>query len=46
MGFEKSREFLINQDELDAYLIYNNEEGEYSIWYTDGLEDNLIKGKD
>ncbi|MFC2112733.1 FAD:protein FMN transferase [Bacteroidota bacterium] len=46
MGFEKSREFLINQDELDVYLIYNNEEGEYSIWYTDGLEDNLIKGKD
>jgi thiamine biosynthesis lipoprotein len=44
MGFEKSREFLLNQSELDAYLIYNDENGEYKVWYTDGMKKLLLKG--
>ena len=46
MGFEKSREFLLNQSDLDAYLIYNDDEGKYRVWYTDGMKKILIKGKD
>ena len=38
MGYEKSREFLEKQSELDAYLIYNDDEGEYRIWYTGGMK--------
>jgi thiamine biosynthesis lipoprotein len=38
MGFEKSREFLEKQSAIDAYLIYNDEEGEYRIWYTGGMK--------
>ena len=38
MGFEKSREFLTGQSELDAYLIYNDEGGEYRVWYTRGMK--------
>ena len=44
MGFEKSREFLLQQTELDAYLIYNDEKGEYKVWYTAGMKKILIKG--
>lgn len=44
MGFEKSREFLLNRSDLDAYLIYNDENGEYIVWYTDGMKKILIKG--
>lgn len=45
MGFEKSREFLADHPRLDAYLIYNDEEGKYRIWYTDELSEFLEKGK-
>ena len=45
MGYEKSREFLLNQSGLDAYLIYNDEEGKYRVWYTDGMKKMLTKGK-
>ncbi len=44
MGFEKSRQFLLEQSALDAYLIYNDKKGEYRIWYTDGMKKILIKG--
>ena len=44
MGFEKSREFLLNRSDLDAYLIYNDKNGEYIVWYTDGMKKILIKG--
>ncbi len=45
IGFEKSREFLLGQSAMDAYLIYNDEEGEYRVWYTRGLKKKLIEGK-
>ncbi|MCK4751227.1 MAG: FAD:protein FMN transferase [Bacteroidales bacterium] len=46
MGFEKSREFLLSHTDLDAYLIYNDEQGDYKVWYTDGMRKLLIKGMD
>jgi thiamine biosynthesis lipoprotein len=45
MGFDKSREFLLEQSDLDAYLIYNDEQGEYKVWYTKGMKKLLVKGK-
>jgi thiamine biosynthesis lipoprotein len=38
MGFEKSREFLEKQSAMDVYLIYNDAEGEYRVWYTGGMK--------
>ena len=38
MGTEKSKAFLDSHPELDAFLIYNNEKGEYLVWATPGLE--------
>ncbi|MFC2081169.1 FAD:protein FMN transferase [Bacteroidota bacterium] len=46
MGFEKSREFLLTRSDLDVYLIYNDENGDYRVWYTDGMKKLLIEGKD
>ena len=41
MGYEKARDFLEKHSNLDAYLIYNDEEGEYRVWYTDGMGEFL-----
>ena len=38
MGYEKARRFLEEHTHLDAYLIYNDEMGEYRVWYTPGME--------
>jgi thiamine biosynthesis lipoprotein len=38
MGYEKARRFLEEHTNLDAFLIYNNEAGEYGVWYTAGME--------
>lgn len=46
MGFEKSRKLLLARKDLDAYLIYNDEKGEYRVWYTDGMKKLLSKGTD
>jgi thiamine biosynthesis lipoprotein len=37
MGYEKARRFLEKHSELDAYLIFNDEMGEYRVWYTPGM---------
>jgi thiamine biosynthesis lipoprotein len=41
MGFERSREFLERQSTLEAYLIYNDENGTYRVWYTKGMKKYL-----
>ncbi len=41
MGFEKSREYLRHNPELDAYLIYNDEKGKYRVWFTRGMRKYL-----
>ncbi len=37
MGYGKARQFLEEHTGLDAYLIYNDEKGEYRVWYTPGM---------
>lgn len=38
MGFEKAKLFLDNHPELQAYLIYSDENGNYKEYKTDGLK--------
>ena len=38
MGYEKARSFLEKHKYLDAYLIFNDEIGEYRVWYTAGMK--------
>jgi len=42
MGLEKTKSFLSEHNELDAYLIYSGDSGEYRYYYTEALEE-LIK---
>ncbi len=37
MGLEKAKEFLSNNEKLDAYLIYSNDEGEHEVYFTPGI---------
>jgi len=37
MGLEKARQFIESQEEVDAYFIYGEENGQYEVWHTDGL---------
>jgi thiamine biosynthesis lipoprotein len=37
MGYEKTRSFLETHRDMDAYLIYNDEMGEYRVWHTEGM---------
>ncbi len=41
MGYEKARRFLEEHTNLEAYLIFNDEMGEYRVWYTAGMEKML-----
>ena len=37
MGLERSREFLKLHPELEAYMIYSDEKGQYQVEYTKGI---------
>jgi thiamine biosynthesis lipoprotein len=38
LGLEKTRELLKKHPELDAYLIFNDEKGNYQVEYTRGIK--------
>lgn len=41
MGLEKAKLFLVSHPELQAYLIYSDERGNYQVFKTSGLESIL-----
>lgn len=43
MGLERSIMFLSKHPDLDAYLIYSDDEGNYKTYITPGLKDSIIK---
>jgi len=43
MGLEQSIQYLETQDEIEAYLVYNNEEGNYKVYATQGMKDYIIE---
>ncbi len=45
MGFELSRAFLADREELEAYLIYNDSKGDYRVWYTRGMKKYIRSGR-
>jgi thiamine biosynthesis lipoprotein len=46
LGLEKSKEILKNKKNLDAYLIFTDENGQYDVFYTPGLRRFLLKATD
>ena len=43
MGVDKTIDFLSDHKELDAYLIYNDEKGNYKVFITDGLKEDIVE---
>ena len=43
LGLEKSVELLKKHSELEAYLIYNDEKGNYQVYMTDGFKKMLTQ---
>ena len=41
MGTDKSIEFLNRHKELDAYLVYSDDEGNFKTWITRNLRKNI-----
>lgn len=37
MGLEKARELIGNISDLEAYLVYSDEEGNFNTWLTEGM---------
>ena len=43
MGLEKAKEFLKQHRELEAYLIYSDEKGNYQVYETSGIKSILVE---
>jgi len=43
MGVEKTKIFLANNTEIDAYLIFNNSKGEIEVYFTEGFKEILAE---
>jgi FAD:protein FMN transferase len=43
MGLEKSIVYINNQKELDVYLIYSDENGNYQTFMTPGFKESIVK---
>jgi hypothetical protein len=42
MGLEKSISYLETQTELDAYLIYNDESGNFKVYASPGMRNHIL----
>jgi len=42
MGLSGAKEILQKHPELMAYLIYNDEHGNYAVWYSPSMRDKII----
>ncbi len=40
-GFEKAKEFILSQNQVEAYFIYSDDKGRYREWFTPGLRHYL-----
>ena len=46
MGLEKAKEFLTKHPELQAYLIYSDDNGNFQVYQTDGLNSILTEAEE
>ncbi len=42
MGLEKSIDLISSINEISGYLIFNDDSGNYQVWYSDELENDII----
>ena len=42
LGMEGTRRILDKHPELMAYLIYTDDQGDYSVWYSPSMEDKIV----
>lgn len=42
MGVDKAKEWLDKNPDVDAYLIYSNQNGDYEVWMTKGFEKRIV----
>lgn len=42
MGLDKSIEFLSSQTEMEAYLVYSDEEGNFRVFSTPGMQKHIV----
>ena len=45
MGLEKAKIFLKKHPEIQAYLIYSDEKGDYKFYETSRMKDIIIESK-
>ncbi len=45
IGLDRSKALLEKHPELEAYLIYNDDEGKYRVFYTKGFKPMILKGE-
>ena len=43
MGMDSTKNWLAKNSEVEAYLIYSNENGEYEVWMSDGVTEMIKK---
>ncbi|MFC2079849.1 FAD:protein FMN transferase [Bacteroidota bacterium] len=43
LGFEKAKDFISAQDNVEALFIYTDDEGSFLEWMTDGMNEMLVK---
>jgi hypothetical protein len=43
MGLDKAREMISSMDNLEAYLIYGDPEGQFQVWSSEGFDDFIVK---
>ena len=43
MGLEKSKSFITNRNDLEAYFIFTEEDGNFSTYFTDGFKKLMVE---
>lgn len=43
MGLEKSQELISGSEDLEAYIIYGDPEGQYQVWSSEGFKKYIVK---
>ncbi|HRY97695.1 MAG TPA: FAD:protein FMN transferase [Bacteroidales bacterium] len=43
LGPEKAKAFILGRKDLEAYLIFTNEDGAYETWVSPGLEQQIVQ---
>ena len=42
MGREKAIELVSSLENVDAYLVYSDEEGNFRTWFTEGMVEHIF----